>query len=73
MAHNLRELWECGLKTSLDAFLPESVRIGEPCLDGGGDLRVGEAEQEHSRLGEADHPPDSDSSSTMDGPRPSLS
>ena len=73
MAHSLRELWECGLKTSLDAFLPESVRIGEPCLDGGGDLRVGEAEREHSCLGEADQPPDSDSSGTMDEPGPSLS
>ena len=73
MAHSLRELWECGLKVSLDAFLPESVRIGEPCLDGGGDLRVGEVERERSRLGEANRPPDSDSSGTMDEPRPSLS
>ena len=73
MAHSLRELWECGLKMSLDAFLPESVRIGEPCLDGGGDFRVGEAEWERSHLGEADQPPDSDSSGTMDEPGPSLS
>ena len=69
----MRELWECGLKVSLDAFLPESVRIGEPCLDGGGDLLVGKAEREHSRLGEADQLPDSDSSGTMDEPGPSLS
>ena len=73
MAHSLRELWECGLKMSLDAFLPESVRIGEPCLDGGGDLQVGKAEWERSCLGEADRPPDSDSSGTMDEPGPSLS
>ena len=58
---------------SLDAFLPESVQIGEPCLDGGGDLRVGEAERERSRWGEANRPLDSDSSGTMDEPRPSLS
>ena len=69
----MRELWECGLKMSLDAFLPESVQIGEPCLDGGGDLRVGEAERERSHLGEADQPLDSDFSSTMDEPGPSLS
>ena len=69
----MRELWECRLKTSLDAFLPESVRKGEPRLDGGGDLRVSKAEQERSRLGEADQPPDSDSSGTMDEPGPSLS
>ena len=73
MAHSLRELWECGLKVSLDAFLPESVLIGEPCLDGGGDLRMGEAERECSRRVEADQPPDSDSSGTMDEPGPSLS
>ena len=73
VAHSLRELWECGLKVSLAAFLSESVRIGKPCLDGGGDLRVGEAERERSCLGEADRPPDSDSSGTMDEPGPSLS
>ena len=58
---------------SLDAFLPESVQIGQPCLDGGGDLRVSEAEWERSHLGEANRPPDSNSSGTMDEPGPSLS
>ena len=34
---------------------------------------MGEAERERSHLGEADQPPDSDSSGTMDEPRPTVS